>query len=159
MINDALNLTGYTESLMHAAFYMQPLSGYLRISGEDRHAFLQRQTTNDINRLLPDQVLETILTSPAARIIDVLALFDEADSIGGVTLPGLGQETKDYLRSRIFFLDKVSIEDASEEYTLIELLGPEIALFLIISDCLSSQRLMKFKDLTRVSFNFVSGNT
>ena len=36
-----------------AATILRHLSGYLRLSGEDRIAFLQRQTTNDLHLAQP----------------------------------------------------------------------------------------------------------
>lgn len=116
---------GYAEAVDRAAYYVQPHSGYLRVSGEDRIAFIQRQTTNDVNLLSPGRVITAVLTTPAARIIDVFTLFEENGKIGVLTLPGKGQETFGYLRSRIFFMDKVSLEDASREFTLVELVGPQ----------------------------------
>lgn len=118
-------LSGYAEAVERAAYFVQPQCGYLRISGEDRIAFIQRQTTNDINLLASGRVLTTVLTTPAARITDVFTLFEENGKVGVLTLPGKGQETFGYLRSRIFFKDKVSIEDASQEYNLVELVGPQ----------------------------------
>jgi tRNA-modifying protein YgfZ len=122
------SLIGYAESIERSAYYVHPAPGYLRLSGADRRAYLQRQTTNDINTLAPGKVQQTVLTSPAARILDVLNLFDEAgDYIGILTLPGQGQETFRYFRSRIFFNDKVALEDASPGFALIDLLGPGTA--------------------------------
>jgi folate-binding protein YgfZ len=124
-VQSQVHLSGYAEAVERAAYYVQPQSGYLRVTGEDRVTFLQRQTTNDVNLLAPGRVITTVLTTPAARITDVLTLFEENSTIGVLTLPGKGQETFQYLRSRIFFMDKVSIEDASREYSLVELVGPQ----------------------------------
>ncbi len=86
--------------------------------------FLQRQTTNDIRLLEPASCLVTALTNPAARILDLLTLVDQSKSLLAITLPGHGGTTHQYLRSRIFFNDKVTVDDLSHEMTLIDLLGP-----------------------------------
>lgn len=100
--------------------------GCLRLSGEDRQVFLQRQTTNDLSLLSTDRALATVLTSPTARILDVLYLFDEHDSIGIITLPGRGQVTARHLTSRIFFMDKVSLVNLSQNVVLINGFGPQV---------------------------------
>jgi folate-binding protein YgfZ len=113
----------YKAALSGAAYFPLSGAGSLRISGDDRQAFLQRQTTNDARLLSSGVALVAVLTSPTARILDVLTLFPEAGSIVALTLPGRGGETFNYLRSRIFFMDKVKIEDASAELLQLDLLG------------------------------------
>jgi folate-binding protein YgfZ len=116
-------------------FFVRPDIGFLTIGGPDQLAFIQRQSTNDLRLLSAGRSLLTVLTTPAARIIDVLTLFLTASSepggvegsLGVLTLPGHGPATAAYLRSRIFFMDQVSLTDASAEYALIELLGPAAA--------------------------------
>jgi folate-binding protein YgfZ len=107
-----------------AAYYAIPSGGYLRIRGEDRLAFLQRQTTNDLRLVQAGRAVLTVLTTPAARILDVLYVLPEPDGLGLITLPGRGESTARYLKSRIFFMDKVALTDASAELVQIDLLGP-----------------------------------
>ena len=114
----------FTDGQTNTAFYEQEKPGYVRIAGDDRYAFLQRQTTNDINLLSPERSLVTVLTSPAGRILDVLWVIDENEAFGVLTLPGQGKQTFNFLSSRIFFMDKVSLVDASQEICQIDLLGP-----------------------------------
>jgi folate-binding protein YgfZ len=66
-----------------------------------------------------------VLTSPSARILDVLRLWEEPDTLKVITLPGHGRATARYLKSRIFFMDKVSLVDLSAEFAQIDLEGPE----------------------------------
>lgn len=119
------------NDLIRSAFYQHEEPGYLRISGPDRSAFLQRQTTNDIGLLSPDQPLITILTSPTGRILDVLWVIDEGDETCGVlTLPGQSDRTAEFLNSRIFFMDKVSIENKSDHHLQFDLFGDGITKLL-----------------------------
>jgi folate-binding protein YgfZ len=120
----------FADGRTNTAFYEQEKPGYLRITGDDRHAFLQRQTTNDINLLSPERSLVTVLTSPASRILDMLWVIDEDEAFGVLTLPGQGEQTFNFLSSRIFFMDKVSLVDASQEICQIDLLGPGASEFL-----------------------------
>ncbi len=94
------------------------------LSGGDRVEFLQRQTTNDIHQLTPPGVLQSVLTTPAARIVDVFILINEGDEIGVITLPERGNLTADFLRKRIFFNDDVSLTDLSQDYAQVIVDGP-----------------------------------
>jgi folate-binding protein YgfZ len=114
----------------HTGYYQHDDPGFLRIAGSDRHSFLQRQTTNNIDLLSPERSLVTVLTSPAGRILDVLWVIDEGESFGILTLPGQGEQTYNFLQSRIFFMDKVTLEDASHEFSQIDLLGSGLSEFL-----------------------------
>lgn len=116
------------EKLLHGAgFFIQSDAGYLRIQGSDRIEFIQRQTTNDLRLLKDDLAVKTVLTSPTARIIDVLYIILEQDSLGIITLPGRTQNTHQFLVSRIFFNDQVSLTDLSSKKTQILVEGPKAA--------------------------------
>jgi tRNA-modifying protein YgfZ len=106
-------------------FYPVPDAGCLRISGEDRVAFLQRQTTNDVRLLTEDRCLTTVLTSATARILDVLTLAQEGEGLLALMLPGYAAKTTTYLKSRIFFMDKVNLSDASAEICQVLVLGDD----------------------------------
>jgi folate-binding protein YgfZ len=87
---------------------------------------LQRQSTNDVRLLAPNRSVLTVLTSPTGRILDLLRLLKEEDtSILALTLPGYTAATGRYLKSRIFFMDKVSVEDCSGEWYLVDLDGAQ----------------------------------
>jgi folate-binding protein YgfZ len=120
-------LAGYQAALTGAAFYRVAQAGYLRLGGPDRFAFVQRQTTNDIKTLAADRALMSVLTSATARILDVWRMVIEPDSesVGVITLPGRGPATARYLQKHVFFMDKVTVTDASADVAQIELLGPE----------------------------------
>lgn len=122
-------LHGYQAAIERVAFFRQPQASYLRLSGPDRSAFLQRQTTNDLGCLEPGKVLLTVLTSPTARILDVFALLQEGEGDAGVIeiipLPGRPGHAARYLKSRIFFNDKVRVSDDSEQFVQYDLLGPQ----------------------------------
>lgn len=112
--------------------------GCLELIGEDCFDFLQRQTTNDLTILKESGVLYTVLTTGNANILDLLTLLPEFEqssdphtdlnSIYILTLNGYGENTFKYLKSRIFFMDKVSISDRSKDYIQVEL----------FEDCLDS---------------------
>lgn len=125
------HLTGYDATLENASLITRPDANYLRIGGEDRVDYLHRQTTNDVNLLGPERAVLTVLTSPTARIYDVLLLVDEGETIGVVTLPGRGPATAAYFQGRIFFMDKVTVEDISADVAQFDLEGPQAATTLV----------------------------
>lgn len=118
---------GYQAAYQGAAYFLQKEAGYLRIAGPDQANFLQRQTTNDLNALKTERALITVLTSPAGRVLDVFYLLQEPDSIGVITLPGRSAQTTRFLKSRIFFMDQVTLQDDSAQIAQIDLLGPGAA--------------------------------
>ena len=115
----------YVAAIESAAWYQIQDPGYLRISGETRREYIQRQTTNDIDLLAPDRALPTLLTQPTGRILEYYTLLDFGESIAMLTQPGHGPGNAAYFQKRIFFNDKVFIQDQSGDWAQIELLGPK----------------------------------
>lgn len=110
-----------------AAYYVIRNPGYLLFSGETRRDYIQRQTTNDIDLLAPNHALPTLLTAPTGRILEYYTLLDNGESITMLTQPGHGPGNAAYFQKRIFFNDKVTIQDQSADWAQIELLGPHAA--------------------------------
>lgn len=119
--------TDYQAALNGVVYFPQPLAGCLRVTGEDRLDFLQRQTSNDLRQLSTERSLLTVLVSSTARILDVLRVAQQGEAILALTLPGHGAATLSYLQRHIFFMDKVSLADASAEVVQIDLEGPMAA--------------------------------
>jgi folate-binding protein YgfZ len=115
------------------------------ISGEDRLAFLQRQTTNDFALLNDSNLLVTILTSPTARILDVFLVFQQEENLICLALPSKTDTTYQYLRKRIFFNDRVSINDTSEAYSQIEIFGTEAYRLFTGSDIQNADSFSKLE--------------
>lgn len=72
-----VNLDHYQAAREGAVCYCLQETRYLPVAGDDRLAFLQSQTTNDLRLLDPATAIVTILASPTARILDVLSVFYE----------------------------------------------------------------------------------
>ncbi len=126
MMTKSLDLTSdYRAALEGAVYYPVPRAGYLRVVGEGEVDFIQRQTTNDLTPLTESRCVTTVLTSSVARIVDVLQVVREPHALGLITLPGNTEKTAAFLKSRIFFMDKVIVEDASPQFAQIDLEGPE----------------------------------
>jgi folate-binding protein YgfZ len=116
----------YTDK--SAWLYRPELPGLLCLSGGDQLAFVQRQTTNNLNLLTQDIGQVSVLTTAMARIIDVFFVYKDFNpgepALNLVTLPGRAQATARYLKSRIFFNDKVSLRDISTTASQLWLDGP-----------------------------------
>lgn len=130
--NYRVNLDHYQAAREGAACYRLQEARYLLVAGADRLVFLQRQTTNDLRPLEPATAIVTALTSPTARILDVLTVFCEQNdtrkdleeqAVVILTTPGIALDTYQFLKSRIFFMDKVSLTNLSNRYVQIDLLG------------------------------------
>ncbi len=110
---------------MQAYTYL-PGSGVLFIKGPDREDFIQRQSTNDVSGLAEGRVVATVLTNPAARILDVIRVYETGpETLALIPLPGRTEATAGFLKRRIFFNDKVTVEVPGPAYQVIELGGPQ----------------------------------
>lgn len=123
-------MSRYKYLLNGPAYFPIRQPGYLHLAGTDRLSFLQRQTTNDLSLLAQDGALLTVLTNAAARILDVLTLFNDGDALAVLTLPGYGNQTANYLRNRVFFRDQVTLFDLSPDFIQVDLIGPETGTIL-----------------------------
>jgi len=138
-MSDTPGLSAYDAARLGAVYFPQTQSGYLLLEGLDRLAFLQRMTTNDVTQLSPTQSVLTVLVNAAARILDVLRLiYVSQDALGVITLPGHAPNTARFLRGHIFFMDKVTLLDASPAYAQVDLDGPAAGQVLSSLGCRES---------------------
>ena len=120
----------YVAALMGAAFVSSTERGRVWMRDRDRAALLHRLSTNHIERLRPGQSTATVLTTPTARIIDLLTVYALDDALLLVTSPGRGAAITQYLRKNSFFNDKVQVEDATATLGQLTLYGPQAASLL-----------------------------
>jgi len=117
----------YTALTTAAALLERPTAGVLVLTDADRHDFLHRMTTNEINKVKPGAATVTVLTSPTARILFVFTVLVRAEELW--LLPPAGQTAvlERHLRGQIFFMDKVKVRNASETLRRGRLMGPQAA--------------------------------
>lgn len=120
------NSLGYWAGRNGAALRDEGDHARLWLGGEDRIAFLQRISSNDV-RLLPGQGTVTVLTSPTARIQAVLAVLAMPTGLLLLAGPGQGPALFNTLRTQIFFNDKVALEGRGGALAQFGLLGPQAA--------------------------------
>jgi folate-binding protein YgfZ len=117
-------LLGYRAARAGAALLDESAHARLWLGGEDRIAFLQRLTTNEM-RLLPGQGTVTILTSPTARIVAVFTVQIHPTGVLLLAGPGQGPAIFNTLRTQIFFNDRVALEGRGGALAQFALLGPK----------------------------------
>ncbi len=101
--------------------------GRVWLRGSDRAALLQRLTTNDIVSLRPGNGARTVLTNTHARILDLITVYALPDALLLTTGVGQGATLARFLQNKIFFGDKVTVEDATHALAHIALYGPRAA--------------------------------
>jgi folate-binding protein YgfZ len=98
--------------------------GVLEVTGRDRATFLNALLSNDVKSLTPGQGCAATLLDVHGKVQVVLLVWVLDDRIVVVTPPGTAASTLEAL-DRYLFSEKVDLRDASEEWALFMLTGPE----------------------------------
>lgn len=106
-----------------AALFADATAGLLILTDSDRADFLHRMTTNEINRLQLGQATVTVLTSPTARILQVFTVLSREESLWLLPAPGEASALARHLQGQIFFMDKVKVQNASDDYRRLHVMG------------------------------------
>ena len=104
--------------------------GRIELGGADRIEFLHRMSTNDIRVLQPGGGLQTVLTTPEAKILELLTVYARPESLLCITSPQNGAKVLGWFKRNIFFRDKVKPVDRSAQTVQFNLLGPLAAKLL-----------------------------
>ncbi|MGB3297777.1 MAG: folate-binding protein [Phormidesmis sp.] len=95
----------------------------IRLTGADRVRFLHNQTTNNIEQLAAGQGCYTVFVTSTGRTIDLATVYAFSESLLVVASPGMAQPLHDWMDRYIFFSDKVSLTDESEQTFMFTALG------------------------------------
>jgi folate-binding protein YgfZ len=98
--------------------------GVLEATGRDRATFLNALLSNDVKSLVPGQGCAATLLDVHGKVQVVLLVWVLDARILIVTPPGTAASTLEAL-DRYLFSEKVDLRDASEEWALVLLTGPE----------------------------------
>lgn len=96
--------------------------GEFHVSGDGAAAFLDRMSVNDVRRLEPHQAQYSCMCLPEGGVIDDLVIYRMAD--GYMVVVNASNTEKDFAWLREHLLPGVSLEDRSEETSLLALQGP-----------------------------------
>jgi len=97
--------------------------GRIRLTGADRVRFLHNQTTNNIEQLSAQQGCHTVFVTSTGRTIDLATTYAFSDSLLIVVSPGMAKQLYDWMDRYIFFSDKVTLTDESDETFMFTVLG------------------------------------
>ena len=101
----------YDAALNAAIILDRSHEGRVQLFGESRFEILNRISTNKMIEMQADEGRPTIFTSPNARIIDRIEVYNRADHLLIVTEPGRNGWLMDFLQKNIFFGDDARLVD------------------------------------------------
>ncbi|NEP29012.1 folate-binding protein [Moorena sp. SIO3I6] len=99
--------------------------GLIKVSGDDRLRYLHNQSTNDFQTRQPGQGCQTVFVTSTARTIDLATAYILADAVLLLVSPNCRQQIMEWLDRYIFPMDRVELQDVSEENAVFSLMGPE----------------------------------
>src|SRR5262245_44018410 len=128
IIKDMLN--EYYQAARHgAAVVEQDWLGVLRIEGQDRAEWLQAMVTNDVLKLSPGQGCYAAHLNAQGRVIAQMAVEVEKDKIWLVLERACVEKLAGAL-DKLIIMEQVLIQNASDEYALLGVMGPQGAAVL-----------------------------
>jgi aminomethyltransferase len=101
--------------------------GRIRALDRDRLDLLHRMSTNDLNSLPAGEARLTVLTTPIARMVDVLWVLNRGETALALAGEGRATAVRRWLAGYIFYNDKVKFLDASAELAQFGVYGPQAA--------------------------------
>ena len=104
--------------------------GEFVLKGSDALDLIQRLTTNDVLALQPNQGIQTVLTTPIGRIIDVLHVVRVGDALWVLTSPGQGPAVYSHLKKNIFFNDHITLTPAARSHRQVAIYGSGATTFV-----------------------------
>ncbi len=113
----------YRAGLEAAILLVRSHEGRLRLSGADRHTFLNRMSTNHLLDMGEGEGRVTVFTTAIARILDRALVYNRADDVLLITEPGRSDALATFLQRQIFFNDNVTIENTTSETVQLALHG------------------------------------
>jgi aminomethyltransferase len=105
----------YLAAQTGAVLIPRHAEGRVRFLGRDRLDLLHRMSTNDLNSLAVGEARFSVLTTPIARMVDVLWVLNLGETVLALTGAGRASAVRKWLQGYIFFRDEVKTQDASAE--------------------------------------------
>lgn len=107
-----------------AAWVDRSNRGVVRVSGQDRLAWLHTLTSQHLENLEPGTATESLRLDSNGRVHDHLDLVDDGSAVWAHVEPGEAESLVTFLDS-MRFLYRVEVEDLSGSYAVLSLVGPE----------------------------------
>lgn len=112
------------------AIYQQSHSGVIELTGEDCLQFLHNQTTNDIKSLKPGQGCQAVFVNSTGRTLDLATVYVTEETILLLVSAQRVQFLMEWLDRYLFPMDRVTLKNVSDSYTIYPLMGEKTAAFL-----------------------------
>ncbi|WP_353932468.1 folate-binding protein [Okeanomitos corallinicola TIOX110] len=97
--------------------------GRIRIGDDDRLRFLHNQSTNDFQSLKPGEGCDTVMVTSTARTIDLATGYVLDDAVLLLVSPHRREFLMQWLDRYIFFADKVTLTDVTDETATLSIIG------------------------------------
>jgi hypothetical protein len=117
-------LAGYHAAQTGVALVDRSHWGRIEVGDADRLRFLHNQSTNRFQSRQSGEGCETIFVTPTARTIDLALALVLDETVLLLVSPPCRQELLDRLDRYIFFSDKVSLGDRTNDLACFSLVGP-----------------------------------
>lgn len=91
-------------------FYTLGTTQIIRVSGDGRHDFLNRMTTNDLRSPAPGSVIPTLLTTEKGRVVDLIWHLEREDESWLVSSPGKAETIFQRLDQLLFPMDRATLQ-------------------------------------------------
>jgi len=103
--------------------YKHTHSGIIALTGEDRLQFLHNQTTNEIKSLKPGQGCQAVFVNATGRTLDLATVYVTEETVLLLLSAKRTQFLMEWLDRYLFPMDRVTLNNVSESYTLYTLMG------------------------------------
>ncbi|MEG8945813.1 YgfZ/GcvT domain-containing protein [Rosettibacter firmus] len=127
----------------------------IQMIGKDSLEFLHRVSTNDFKNLQPFQKKNTLFLNEKGRLIDRTTLLNLENKY---FLIGLRDETNKLINwiNKYIITEEIEINNISNEYLLIDVIGPQAESFLtlIVGEKLNELKDENFLDISESNLNF-----
>lgn len=100
--------------------------GKMRISGRDRRSWLHGQVTQDVNGLPEWRGAYAAVLTPQGKMVCDMRIFALPDALLADVPAGTETPMPEYL-DRYLIMERAEIEDLTDEWALLSLLGPQSA--------------------------------
>ncbi len=118
-------LAEYYEAATHsAALAEKDWFGVVRLTGSERASWLQGMVTNDVQKLVPGSGCYAAHLTPQGKIVAQMHIFVDEDalwlSLERAAIPKLLSAF-----DKLLIMEDVQVTDASNDYSILAVLGPE----------------------------------
>ncbi|NBD15688.1 MAG: folate-binding protein [Cyanobacteria bacterium] len=103
--------------------YKHTHSGIIALTGEDCLQFLHNQTTNEIKSLKPGQGCQAVFVNATGRTLDLATVYVTEETVLLLLSAKRTQFLMEWLDRYLFPMDRVTLNNVSESYTIYTLMG------------------------------------